>query len=584
MPGVTELLTHFREGRGDGVSKLVTLSAAIEQFVKPGDSIHVAYADARPNAALMEIARQFRGTSPGFELSTAGFVNVQHVLVAEGLLRRLITSFAGENYPAPHASHILQEAVRHGRLKVENWSLWTLVARLIGGALGLPFFPVRSLEGSDMAKEHLGSRYSQLSDPFNSGSPTGVVSSLRPEIVLIHGVAADVHGNVILAAPYGEATWGALAARRGVVATVETIVSTQAIRDAGMLVLPGHLVRAVAEVPFGSHPYGLYANGFPGVENYAQDHDFMVEVQSSSSNAEMLSAWADDVVFGAGGHAGYLKRLGVSRLMGLRGASAPDIWEFELGSADAAHQVTEEECLVVAASRLLANKLTEGRFDAVLAGVGLSNLAAWLATGIAAEQGSHVQLMAEIGMFGYDPRPGDPFIFSARNIPTCTWVTDVFSVLGALVSGPATRCIGVIGAAQVDQLGRVNSTSTADGTFIVGSGGANDVATGAEEVVVTLKHSPRRLVESVPYITSPGHGVRSIVTTGGVLLRDGDRPFVLTRVHRRGNESKDEAVRQVVESTGWALDVAPDVSFEDPPTAKELQMLRSFDPRRTFLG
>jgi acyl CoA:acetate/3-ketoacid CoA transferase alpha subunit/acyl CoA:acetate/3-ketoacid CoA transferase beta subunit len=569
-----------------GEDKVLPLAAAVRRFVRPGAVLHVAYSDARPNAALMEVVRQFDGTSPGFTLSTSGLVSLQHALVARGLVSKLITSFAGENYPAPRPNPIFQRAVAEGRVEIENWSLWTLIARLVGGALGTEFFPVSSLRGSDLEKEHLGSRYARVASPFGDGEATGVVRSHRPDIVLLQGVAADPHGNVVMAAPFGEAYWGSLAAREGVIACVERVMSAEAIRASNELVtIPAHVVRAVCEVPFGSHPYGMYNPGLQGVGSYVEDHDFIVELQQTSRDPAAFDRWIDEWVLAAPGHDHYLRRLGPRRLSQLRGDANPDSWELqELEQHDTPDdgESSDAERMVVATAHMLAERITERDHHAILAGVGFSNLAAWLASRTLREAGRDVQLMAEIGMFGYHPRPGEPFIFSLRNLPSCSLLTDVMAVLGTFVSGPTTRCIGAVGAGQIDRGGNINSTWAADGRFLVGSGGANDIGSTADEVVVAVKHRPGRLVESVPYVTSPGERVRAIVTTEGVLERAGGE-FELRRYFPRPGESERDAVERILGLTGWELKVSEELAPEPAPTAAELRVIRDFDPRRVFL-
>lgn len=567
-----------------GVDKVMPLSQAIGSLVRAGASIHVAYSDARPNGALLELLRQFDGTDPGFELSTSGLVSVQHALVSRGLLRRVITSFAGENYPAPRPSPVFQQAVADGSLEVENWSLYTLVARLIGGALGVEFFPVHSLVGSDMAKEHAGERFAEVSSPF-TGSPTGVVRSHRPDVTIVQGVAADRAGNVVMAGPYGEAFWGAMAARQAVIACVERIVEPAEIRaHNSQTTIPGHVVTAVCEVPFGSHPYGLYNPAFPGVSSYVEDNDFLVDLQGIvKDGAEAFDRWIDEWLIEPGDHEGYLAKIGANTLSRLRGEADSRSWELEaLAPDDHGGPATDTERMVVAAAHVLANRIRSQGIQAMLAGVGFSNLAAWLAARMLRETGDDVQLMAEIGMYGYDPRPGEPFIFSLRNLPSCTMLTDVTAVLGTFVSGSSTRAIGAVGSGMVDRDGNLNSTWSTDGRFLVGSGGANDIASAADELVVTVKQSAHRLVEAVPYVTSPGTRVRAIVTTEGVLERIDDE-FELTQVHVRPGETERDVVDRVLEGTGWDLKISEQLTTTPEPTPVQLRTIRQFDPHRTFL-
>ena len=145
-------------------------------------------------------------------------------------------------------------------------------------------------------------------------------------------------------------------------------------------------------------------------------------------------------------------------------------------------------------------------------GVGLANLASWVGVESLHRAGVDVELIAEIGLYGYAPRPGQPFIFAGQNVPTNKLLTDVMGVLGTLVSGPGTRTIGMLGAGQIDATGAINSTYGADGSFLVGSGGANDVMSAADDVIVTVAHQEGRLVERVGYVTCPGDRVSTIVS------------------------------------------------------------------------
>ena len=88
-------------------------------------------------------------------------------------------------------------------------------------------------------------------------------------------------------------------------------------------------------------------------------------------------------------------------------------------------------------------------------------------------EGNHVRLTAELGLWGYTPTPADPYIFNHRVFPGAEMLTDCSRVLGMVMSGPGTRSLACIGAAQVDRDGNVNSTTLQPaGPFLVGSGGA----------------------------------------------------------------------------------------------------------------
>ncbi len=99
---------------------------------------------------------------------------------------------------------------------------------------------------------------------------------------------------------------------------------------------------------------------------------------------------------------------------------------------------------------------TVARFgaDAVLAGAGVANLAAWVAVGRARAAGGSVCLTAELGLWDYTPTPADPYIFNHRVFPGTSLLADASTVLGMVVGGPGTTTIGCLGAAEVDRHGQ----------------------------------------------------------------------------------------------------------------------------------
>jgi acyl CoA:acetate/3-ketoacid CoA transferase alpha subunit/acyl CoA:acetate/3-ketoacid CoA transferase beta subunit len=561
----------------EGRAKLMGLDDAVERFVRPRDVVHIAYSDARPNAAIQQLARTFAGTSPRFTVVSAGLVNIQHALVELGLVEKVIVSFAGENYPVARPNPALVRAIADGTVRIEHWSLWALIARLTAGALGVSHFPVRSMRGSSMGEE--AARRGEL---IELDGDTALVSALRPDVVLVHGAAADPHGNVVLAAPYGEGQAGALAARRGVIVTVERVVSTAQLRRMNTLTrIPAHVVRAVCLAPYGAHPYGFNNPGVPDVASYTEDDEFMAEALASARTPSGFRGFIEDWITAVPSHQAYLDKLGDDRLKSLIRTTRTPAPATETAPPDPASRL--ENQVVVTARRIEAAVRGAGH-QALLAGVGLANLAAWIGARALREGGVDVELMAEIGLFGYCPLPGEPFIFAGQNVPTNKLLTDVMGVLGTYVPGPGTRSLGVVGAGQIDRSGAVNSTYGEDGRFLVGSGGANDVLSGADEVIVTVGHRPGRLVETVPYVTSPGHRVSTIVTDLCVLERDpAAGEFVLTTLLPGAGPDLAAGVAQARAATGWDLPVASEVHRAPSATPEELGVLRAFDPDGVFI-
>jgi acyl CoA:acetate/3-ketoacid CoA transferase alpha subunit/acyl CoA:acetate/3-ketoacid CoA transferase beta subunit len=559
-------------------TKVTPLGEALRAVVRAGDHVHLAYSQARPICAVTALVRAFAGTAPGFTVSTGGLVSSQAALVSQGLVTRLIGSFIADNYPNAAPNPVFQRAIDSGEVALEETSLWTVFARVMAGALGVPFFPVRSLAGSDLARQDW---VAEVADPF-TGAATTVVRALTPDVTIAHGVAADEDGNVILSPPYGETSWGSLAARRGVIATVERVLDRETVRRHQSLVtIPAHQVRAVCVLPFGAHPYGLYSP-IPEVSGYVEDEPFILEQRRTCADPDAHQAWVDSWVHGVGDHDGYLARLGADRLAGLAGGAARAVWGLGAGAAPRGDEAGVEERMVLEAARIIERRAHAGA-NLIMTGIGFAHLAAWLAHRRLADQGVEARLLAEIGAYGYEPAPGDPFIFSQRNLPTCSWMADVAAVLGSVLHAGTGRSVAALGAGAVDAAGNTNSSRGPDGGYLVGSGGANDIATSAGEVLVVVKHGRSRLVPEVPFVTCPGHKVSTIVTTKAVLSREpGSGEFVLTAV-RADDTGLDAAVRDAVDGCGWPLKVAPEVARFAPVDTAELARLRAFDPRHAFL-
>ena len=154
------------------------------------------------------------------------------------------------------------------------------------------------------------------------------------------------------------------------------------------------------------------------------------------------------------------------------------------------------------------------------------------------------------------------------------------------MSGATGRCIGVLGGGQVDRFGNINSTKVSEDVYLTGSGGANDVASGAREVVLVMQQSQRRFLDKLPYITAPGAKVRMLVSSMGVFEKlDGDEEFTLTKYFANPElSSKEEAIKNIKENCGWDLKVASDLKKVPPASLEELRLLRIFDPRKHYIG
>lgn len=570
----------------EGEDKVCSLEEAIKRNVREGMVVHLA---SQCSALHYQLVREFWGKKPGFTIVCQSISGPLLALVLGRLMKKAVVSFAGNGYPSPSPNLLVQKAYDSGEIEFENWTMRTVSQRLLAGAMGWGFIPTKSLLGSSMEVENKES-FIVMEDPFNQGEKIGLMRALRPDITLIHGVAADRCGNTIMTYPLGIDAFGAWGAKNGVIVSVEKIVSTEYIRRCSHLVrIPSYMVRAVCEVPYGAHPAGVTHHGLPEFEAYCDDYDFMAQVTEAAKDEKKFSRWVEDWVLNREDHNDYLSKLGKDRLLYLKGKADPNAWVAETMSeirrVDFKKQPNSLERMVVAGSRIIAEKCISEGYKTILAGIGLPNLSAWLAVYALKERGYMVDLMAEIGVYGFLPRPSEPFVFSYLNLPTCKILTNIDTTLGLFVGGSENRCIGVLGAAQADKFGNVNSTKIPGQAYLVGSGGANDVASTTKDTVVVVNSGKQRLVEEVPYITFPGKNVRTLVTDVGIFEKIGDREtFTLTAyIPSETGHGEEEAIAAIKERVGWKLEFAPDLKEVQPPTKEEITMLRLFDPKGYFI-
>ncbi len=556
-------------------AEVLTLEDAVARHVRAGDVVHVVTGHSRWTAAVRELARQWWGRDPRFTLVMLSLSSLGAVLFRGRLVAKVVTGYSGDVFPNFTPNPWFGDAYLSGEVEVEHWSFLTFLQRLEAAARGLPAVVTTSLQGSSMA-ENPG--FAVVDSPF--GGRLGLLEPFAPDVALLHAPLADADGNVALHPPLLEGVWGALAARRGAVVTVERVVDD--VRPWSHLVrIPAHRVLAVAEAPLGAHPGGLYVPHLP-VEAYGEDLDFWSAARDAS-HGDRFDDFIEEWVLGPRDQSEYLERLGAERVAALRRRAEPDSWRDDEAAhpPDLSAPVGAWERATVFGARYVAGRVRAGSFDAVLAGAGVANLCAWLAVRHARGQGSEVVLTAELGLWGYEPTPADPFVFNHRSFPSATMVSDSETVLSTLVAGPGTRLLGCLGAAQIDRSGNVNSTVVPGRAFLVGSGGGNDVASGADEVVVVATLAPRRTVEQVPYVTSPGERVRALVTDLGTFERREGR-LVLTAVPAGPGEAADRVAR-VRQRCGWTLECADRLDELPDPTAEEIETIRRWDPERRFL-
>ena len=277
---------------------------AVAAHVHDGDTLAIeGFTHLISFAAAHEVIRQGRR-----DLTLARLTPdlVYDQLVAAGCAARLVFSWLGN--PGVGSLHAIRRGIETGSLEIEEYSHHGMVSRYSAGASRLPFFPLRSYDGSDLAAANPSIR--RVASPYD-GEEVAVVPPLNPDVTIIHAQRADGDGNVQAWGIVGVQREAALAARR-VIAVVEELVDTSVVRDdPDRTLLPGTVVDAVCVEPFGAHP--SFVQGY-----YDRDNAFYRDWDAISREPARLAAWLDEWVRDLDGRAAYVERMGAAAVEALR--------------------------------------------------------------------------------------------------------------------------------------------------------------------------------------------------------------------------------------------------------------------------
>jgi acyl CoA:acetate/3-ketoacid CoA transferase alpha subunit/acyl CoA:acetate/3-ketoacid CoA transferase beta subunit len=554
--------------------KVLDLGEAVKRFVKPGMKLHLAAGIGGPSAAICEVIRQFWRKNPEFTLIQSTVTGHALNLIQAKLVKKLICSVCANISASGRPSKVIQAACESKQIELENWTLNSLQQRLMAGAWGVPFMPTRSVVGTSIAADNAAS-FKTMDDPFGSGTKVGIASALLPDISIVHGCVADVEGNTILSAPYGEDLWGALASKGGAIVTVEKIVPTEFIKKYAALVkIPSHAVNAVVLAPLGLHPFSLANPGISDIEPYEKDVDFLDILYEASASEHALDEWIKEWILHCEDHEQYLDKLGKARVSELkekavrvRSESVP----VSLPKEDA--EFEPREMMLIALAREILSSVNRHGHQLVLAGAGAAATAAFLAHYQLKSAG--FELGTGNGQVGYAPIPGEPILASEAGVRRSKLLTDTIMMQGVFVGGENNKCLSILGAGQMDKHGNINSTKTSKGKFLVGSGGAND-ALNAREAIICLDQSKDRFVETLAYVTGRGDAVTTVVSTMGVFRKPNpqDELHLVACFPNPRVRSPEEIVNEIRNHCGWELKTAPVVEEVLRPSAEELQLLR----------
>jgi glutaconate CoA-transferase subunit B len=249
---------------------------------------------------------------------------------------------------------------------------------------------------------------------------------------------------------------------------------------------------------------------------------------------------------------------------------------------------TSSELMAAAGAREIKDR------EVVAVGLGLPVVASFLAKQTHAP---NMTMLFELGVI--DPEPvhagvglADPRVWYRAKV-----LSSFVDILGSILHKDRVD-VGFLGGLETDQYGNLNTTLIGDprGKFrhMVGSGGANDIASSAKRTIIIMRHDARKLKKTISFVTSPGYvtggesrakaglsgGPSRVITDKAIFgFHPETKQMMLMSIHP-GNTIED-----VVGTMGFAPVVPQHVPYTEPPEKEQLRLIREvIDPRKMYMG
>ena len=238
-----------------------------------------------------------------------------------------------------------------------------------------------------------------------------------------------------------------------------------------------------------------------------------------------------------------------------------------------------------------ARELEDGQVVAV--GIGLPMVATFLAKRTHAP---HMTMLFELGVINPEPIHTAVGLADPRAWYRATSLSSFADILGSVLHHGRVD-VGFLGGLEVDQYGNLNTTTVRDskGEFrhMIGSGGANDIASSAKKTIYIMRQEKRKFRESVSFITSPGYvkGSRSrqeaglgggpsrVITDKAIFgFHPETKQMMLISIHP-GNKLED-----VLSTLDFRPFIPQEIAFTEPPAKEQLRLIREvIDPDRMYM-
>ena len=291
------------------MSKIFTMRQAIAEFVPDGAGVALGLQMEQmiPFAAGHELIRQKKKN-----LRLIGPISdiLFDQLIGAGCVKDVVAAWVGNvmmgsAYNFRRATEEENPGTPGQKLAVFNMTNFSLALALQAGAMGVPFLPTRTAMGSDVPKSN--HFFYQIISPFQPKETLLAVRAIVPDVAIVHVQRADKQGNAHCWANFGVMMEGVRAARRVILSAEEIVDEAVIASDPNRTVVPGFMVSAVVECPYGAHPSPV--QGY-----YKRDDAFFQQYHTETRTREDFNTWSRHWISGVSDRARYVQQLGQGRV------------------------------------------------------------------------------------------------------------------------------------------------------------------------------------------------------------------------------------------------------------------------------
>ncbi len=249
---------------------------------------------------------------------------------------------------------------------------------------------------------------------------------------------------------------------------------------------------------------------------------------------------------------------------------------------------TPSELMAVCGARELQDR------QVVAVGIGLPMVASFLAK---KSHAPNMTILFELGVIDSEPIHTGVGLADPRVWYRAKVLSSFVDILGTILHRGRVD-VGFLGGLEADQFGNLNTTLIGDpkGKFrhMIGSGGANDIASCAQKTILIMRQEQRKFRETISFITSPGFvnggdsrnraglsgGPSCVITDRAIYgCHPETKKMMLISIHP-GN-----TLEGVISTLGFQPVLPSQIPYTEPPASGQLRLIREvIDPERIYVG